>query len=177
MDNPNIFWNWFKENHHKFLLQQESIYPSSHHLKTHQLADQETLFSDLQLNLNNYCPNLGFVLYGSKYKNAKHQLIISTNANKTLPLKVAYLISKAPKLPRWTFTASIKPIHNLEAIINGTDPTYQFQDLKIKISDLMFLPTNYCPKSKAFDITIYLKTFWKHPHQLLHQAVAIMLED
>lgn len=164
MNNAIIFWNWFKEN-------------QKHLQNFKDLSINDNLLSNLKMNLDNYCPNLGYILYGSSANNNKCQLIISTLGNKTLTLKAAYLISVAPKLPKWKFTASIKPIHDLDKIIDGNDPLYEFKNLKIKISDLMFLPNNYCPKSEFFDITVYLKDYWKHPPQLLHQAVTTMLKD
>ncbi|WP_417200306.1 hypothetical protein [Bizionia sp.] len=175
MKNPNTFWNWFIENRHKFLQQQKPINSSNQPLKTHPLTDKETLFHNLQIHLNNYCNNLKFLLQGSS--NGKLKLTITTNGNKANIIKAAYLVSKAPNLPNWKFTASLKPMHDFDTIIDGTDPTYQFQHFKIKISDLYFLATNYCEESKKFDITVYVMEFWKHPNQLLNQAVTIMLED
>src|SRR5690606_12683251 len=131
MTNPNTFWNWFIENQHKFLQQQ--------------LTNKESLFDSFQRHLNNYSNNLSFILKG--LPNGKLKLTITTNGNKTHIIKAAYLVSKAPNLPNWKFKASLKPMHDLDAIIDGTDPAYQFQDLKIKISDLYFLATNYCPES------------------------------
>ncbi|OBX22025.1 MULTISPECIES: hypothetical protein [Bizionia] len=177
MKNPNTFWNWFIENQHKFLQQQKPISPSSHHLKPQQLTDNEVLYYNLQTNLNNYCNNLSFVLIGPSAKKSIQQLIITTNGNKSLILYAANLICKAPKLPGWKFTASIKPRQNLDKIVSGNDSLYEFQNLKIKISDLYFLPTNYCSITQKFDITVYLTEYWKHPQQLLQQAITIMLED
>ncbi|EGV43648.1 hypothetical protein BZARG_2758 [Bizionia argentinensis JUB59] len=164
MKNPNTFWNWFNENHQL--------------LKNYQqLEHKEALFSKLQINLNNYGNNLSFVLTGPSVKKSKYQLIITTNGNKNLILYAANLISKAPKFPGWKFTASIKPTQNLDKIVSRNDSLYEFQNLKIKISDLYFLPANYCPITQKFNVTVYLTEYWKHTEKLLQQAVSIMLED
>lgn len=164
MSSHIMFWNWFKENHPHLENQLELLYG-------------EGLFLEFQTQLDNYCPNLSFAIKGPSRNNKKHKLTITAGEDRSIALKINYLISKAPKIPNWKFAAKIQPMRNLDKIIDGTDPLYEFGDFKIKISDLMFTPTNYCPITEVFDITVYLHGFWKHPHELLNQAVTIMLED
>lgn len=163
MSTPKAFWKWFKDNHHYF--------------EAHPMADKDNLYFDLQLRLNNYCPNLGFAVVGPTDENEKYKLIITTKESRGLTIKAAYLISKAPKIKGWRFIASIRPMQDLSATTEAVDTEYQFQNFKVKISDLFFLPNLYCIKSKKFNITIYLQDYWQYPKELLRQAVTMMLED
>lgn len=164
MSTYDMFWNWFKENHQHLENQQEII-------------NLGGLFLEGHTKLNNYCPDLSFIIKYPSQNGKKYKLIVTAGGDTNLAIKIKYLISKAPKMLNWKFAAKLQPRCNLSKIIEGTDPLYEFGDFKIKISDLMFAPINYCPIVEAFDIIVYVPDFWKNPQDLLYQAVTILLED
>ncbi|RXJ51077.1 hypothetical protein [Gelidibacter gilvus] len=164
MSTHNHFWNWFRDNYQ--------------HLENPKDFDKiGYLMLEAQEELSYYSSNLTFFIKYAKEENKKNKLKFVSSGDRSVVVMVNYLLSKAPELPKWKFSLKKRSKRKLSKIIEGTDPDYEFGDFKIKISDLMFAPSNYCSDTEMFDITIYLSEFWKHPQVLLYQAMAILLED
>ena len=157
------FWYWFIENYQ--------------HLKNQQGIINLWGFFWGYTKLNNYCPDLSFIIKYPSKNGKKYKLIVTAGGDTIPPIKIKYLSNTALKMLNWTFAAKFQPMCNLSNINDGTAPLYEFGDFKIKISDLMFAPINYCPIVEGFDIVVYVHDFWKNPQELLYEAVTILLED
>ena len=96
-DKIKAFWNWFKENNHKYFF-----------LDDVSEDEKEILMSDFLSQLHKYCKGLYFQI-GGHPDNEDVELIITAEGLKRNFNKVELLVDSAPKLKNWVFIKFKQP--------------------------------------------------------------------
>ncbi len=163
----NTFWNWFQDNNQTIK-----------NIKSETPKNQKHVFFWINKHLNYYCQELDFIIIFPKKTTDKTEFIITANGNPVYFNQVIQLIDNAPILKYWKFTAFIRPTEDIEKFMDKLDNPYIFQDITIKVSDIMFFPLNYDENAKKFDITVYLKNYNIHcDTKTWQQALFIIMQD
>ena len=121
MNKESKFWEWFKVNEPKYYYF-ESLQDEN---------SREYLLNEFMIRLHEYCDKLYFQL-GSASDDTQRELIISAEGNTQYFEEVEKLILAAPKLKDWSMIAFKPPL--------GTDFEIEYEDLKINVRKLWFLP-------------------------------------
>ena len=102
---------------------------------------------------------------------------LTANGNPDYFAKVEEVVTAAPQLRKWKFTAFVQPSHDYEELEKGLDKPYVFQDITLKASELKFKPFEY-DGEKKIDMIVYLKnyTLYSHNKNLL-QLIYFMIQD
>ncbi len=163
----NTFWNWFQDNNQTIK-----------NLSNETPKSQKNICFWLNRHLGYYCKGLDFIIVFPRKEKEKAELIITANGNPEYFNQVIELISYAPLLKHWKFTAFIQPTDNINKIIDGLDEPYIFPEITIKTSEIKFLPIGYDEESKKIDITVYLKNYNIHcDTKTWEQALYIIMQD
>lgn len=163
----NIFWNWFQDNNQTIKNLINEI-PKS----------QKQISHLIKHRLGFYCKELDYIIIFPKKPTQKTELIITANGNPEYFTQVTELIKYAPILKHWKFTAFIQPTENIDEIMDGLDEPFVFQEIRIKTSEIKFLPLAYDEKTKKLDIRIYLKNYNIHcDTKTWNQAIYIIIQD
>jgi hypothetical protein len=167
MKSINTFWNWFQDNNQAIK-----------NLINETPKNQKNISFWINKNLNYYCKEIDFIIIFPKKNTDKTELIITANGNQKHFHQVIDLVDNAPQLKNWKFTAFIQPTERIDAIIDGLDEPYIFQEIALKASELKFLTLSYHEKTDKFDIIVFLKNFHIYcDTKTLEQAIFIILQD
>jgi len=137
MASAKKFWEWFESNNQSLLILNN---------KDIEKDAKERLLDDLLDHLHEYCDHLYFEVGGMPGQ--EQELIITADGEIDYFEKVEELISAAPPIKNWTYTAFMQP-HDL-------DYTSNFEDVELKPLEIWFLPLNSTsePKSIGFRVCI-----------------------
>lgn len=162
----NHFWSWFIDHQLKLKT-----------LTTLTTKDKQNYVYWLNWHLHFYVPGADFILIFPNRKNEKIQMIISANGNPDFFDKVEEVIKTAPKLRDWKFTAFVQPTETIDKMEAGLDKLCVFKDIKLKVSELIFMAFQY-KEAKKIDMIVYLKNLTLHcSNKHLLQAVFIIMQD
>ena len=139
-----IFWEWFEANHKPYLFLNEI-----------EASDKAALLNVMLVQLQQYCPQLGFEIGGTPGE--KLELIITAEGNTSYFNEVNTLISAAPKLDDWEFIAFVPP--------RGDGFEFGFEDVVLKASDIWFVPL----KDRAHPEIVAIKVCTPHYDRLKEQ--------
>ncbi|KQB42846.1 hypothetical protein RCH33_943 [Flavobacterium daejeonense] len=139
------FWNYFRNNNFVFLFLGEI---PQEEIKEH--------FYKLNTVLHQYNKHLNLII---KNKANTAELIITANGNPYLFKEVELLVYHAPTIERWEITAFLQPETNLEKYKNGTDKPFEFYGIKLKLSEMCFIPLENLKKPSNLGIKVLLKNY------------------
>jgi len=163
MNTITNFWNYFQQNNFVFLLLNEI---PKDELKTH--------FDKLIESLHQYNKDLDLVI---KNKKKGAELIITANGNPYLFKEVELLVYHAPVIERWKITALLQPDLNIEKYENGTDKPLDYYGIKLRISEMYFIPLENPNKPTDLGIRVLLKNYIVHKdNPRLREAVYFLIE-
>lgn len=114
---PEAFWKWFSENHHRY--QQVEQLDGDH---AHELVNE------VVEELKKYDP--WFKALMGKYDDTTSELIVTADGDIALFVKVEELISKAPDIPGWKFTAHKPPLGFDEISIEMFGKTFDDETMR-----------------------------------------------
>lgn len=162
----DYFWTWLIDNHSKLK-----------DLRTLKPKEQKHFTFWLNWHLHFYAPGIDYILVFPQRSEKKIQMIFTANGNPDYFSKVEEVVTAAPQLKDWQFTAFVQPSHDYEELEKGLDRPYVFQDITLKTSDLKFIPFEY-DGEKKIDMIVYLKnyTLYSHNKNLL-QLIYFMMQD
>jgi hypothetical protein len=162
--NPiNNFWNYFQQNNFVFLLLNEI---PKEELKTH--------FNKLIEILHQYNKDLDLII---KNKTNGAEIIITANGNPYLFKEVQLLVNHAPAIERWKITAFLQPETNLSKYENGTDKPIEYYGIKLRISEMYFIPLENPNKPTDLGIKVLLKNYIVYKDNTrLREAVYMHIE-
>lgn len=167
MKNSTSFWSYFAANQKTIatlLKQPDNIY--------------QKVNAQLDKKLKNYCHHLDYLLFFSKRKGEKPQIIITANGNPLYFKYVENLLKVAPKLKNWEIKAFLQPRAAIEKMKQGLDDPYIFCDLVLKTSELKFAPLNSDEQKKKLDLIVYLKDQTIYcDNTILLEAVFMIMYD
>jgi hypothetical protein len=134
------FWNWFKVNNSKFL-----------NLNSDELnhAAKENLLDEFTAQLHTYNEHLYFEIGGRSGE--EQELIITADGDSDYFDQVEQLITAAPAIDNWTYTALMPPL--------DLDYTSNFEDVVLKPLEIWFLPLNRESNPKSIGIRICLPNY------------------
>lgn len=92
------FWKWFGENNERYIT-----------INTTEQIMQTELFDELLLQLHQYCDQLSFEI--GTFDSGAQDLVISADGNQEYFDAVTNLVSSAPHIAGWVFTALRPPVH------------------------------------------------------------------
>lgn len=166
MDLKNhYFWTWFLENHEELKS-----------LRTLLPAQRRYIAYWLDWHLHFYSPGLDYLLIFHENGNQQTELIITANGNSRFFDNVETLVRDAPIIPGWKYTAFIQPSGDYEAMEQGLDKPYVFQDITLKASDISFVPLE--TDRDKIDMIVYLKNFTVYSkNKNLLQLIFIIMQD
>ena len=160
------FWSWFTQNHHHF----RNYLTLSPKLRKH-------YFFWLEWHLNFYCSGVTFVMVFPKTRTSKAKLIITANGREKLYEKVQEVVTLAPTIDKWKIIPFVQPTLDLNALADGTDKPFRFQDISMKASSLLYDAMQYRDSNKLL-LTIYLEfEDLDDNYKDVHQAIYIILES
>lgn len=163
MNQITNFWNHFQQNNFVFLLLNEI---PKDELKTH--------FDKLIEVLHQYNKDLDLII---KNKTNGAELIITAHGNPYLFKEVELLVFHAPKLERWKITAFLQPEIDIDAYENGTDKPLEFYGIRLRISEIYFLPLEVPGKPHELGIKVLLKNYIVHKdNPRLREALYVHIE-
>lgn len=139
------FWNYFRQNNFVFLFLNEI---PQEEIKEH--------FYKLTTVLHQYNKDLNLIIK-NKVNNA--ELIITANGNPYLFKEVELLVYHAPFIERWKITAFLQPDTDLEKYKNGTDKSFEFYDIKLRLSEMFFIPLENSNRPDNLGIKVLLKNY------------------
>jgi hypothetical protein len=163
MNQITNFWNYFKQNNFVFLLLNEIPIDE---LKVH--------FDKLIYLLHQYNKDLDLII---KNKTKGAELIITANGNPYLFKEVELLVHYAPVIERWKITTFLQPEQNTIKYQNGTDKPLEYYGIKLKISEMYFIPLENSEKPTDLGIKVLLKNYIVHKdNPRLREAVYVHIE-
>lgn len=163
MNTINNFWNHFQQNNFVFLLLNEI---PKEELKTH--------FDKLIEILHQYNKDLDLII---KNKTNGAEIIITANGNPYLFKEVQLLVNHAPAIERWKITAFLQPETNLSKYENGTDKPIEYYGIKLRISEMYFIPLENPNKPTDLGIKVLLKNYIVYKDNTrLREAVYMHIE-
>lgn len=151
------FWNWFAENSNSF-------YQA---IKMHE-GIEENFFDKLTPKLNEVRENIYFLTGMMNETNA--ELIFTPDGVIKNIAFVEDLVSVAPEIPNWKFTA-LKPETNIENI------GIQMDDLVFNSETVSFYPNEHAEYPDEIDITIVHKNFSEENKEAITNGVYIFIDN
>lgn len=151
------FWNWFAENSNSF-------YQA---IKTHE-GIEENFFDKLTPKLNEVRENIYF-LTGMMNETTAELIFTPDGVIKNIAF-VEDLVSAAPEIPNWKFTA-LKPETNIENI------GIQMDDLVFNSETVSFYPNEHAEYPDEIDITIVHKNFSEENKEAITNGVYIFIDN
>ncbi|HYF31803.1 MAG TPA: hypothetical protein VD993_11850 [Chitinophagaceae bacterium] len=130
------FWDWFSRN-------------ASRYYRFNQ--NQSALFTELKVKLAEIHPDIVFE-FSANLNNGIRELVISADGIKSIFPIVSNLVSKAPHLKNWKFTAFRQPRPDITQI--------KYQGLIINIDDVFF---KYSKIAGDIDLELYIRGFSESP--------------
>lgn len=157
------FWNYFRNNNFVFLFLGEI---SQEEIKVH--------FYKLTDVLHQYNKGLNLIV---KNKTYNAELIITANGNPYLFKEVELLVYHAPLVERWKITAFLQPEINLEKYKMGTDRPFEFYGIKLRVSEMYFIPLKNPNRLTDLGIKVLFKNYIIYKdNPRLREAVYELLE-
>lgn len=157
------FWNYFEKNNFAFLMLNEL-----------EIEIKNEKCNELNRLLQLFHPKLGFILNTS---NTQNRLIITAHGNPYLFKSVDLLVKYAPVLINWSVIACIPPSQNLDNYRNGTDQTFYYHGISLKISEMKYAVISCDNNPLLVSLNIYVKNFMVHSYNdYLVTAIYIILE-
>lgn len=139
------FWNWFSEYH-------EALY----NLLAFSEHEQDYYYNELTIRLDNIHPNLGFELALPK-DGSKAQFTITTDGQADGMFYVSQLASLAPEIPNWEIQAFIQPKISIEALKQGLEDPYEFNEFDLKPSHIFWAPVDINPDTYKYEFMFHFK--------------------
>jgi hypothetical protein len=157
------FWNHFKENNFVFLLLFD--------LPKEEIEKHLAKLNDL---LYEYNKGLGVIIRIGEHNS---ELIITAKGNPYLFKDVELLVLYAPTLKSWKITAFLQPHGDIDEFEKGTDKPFEYHGISLKISQMYFIPLEYCDNPNRLGIRVYLNNYILHKdNPRLKEAVYTQIE-
>lgn len=158
----NTFWNWFQDNNQTIK-----------NLKSHAYQDKIKICNCFNKQLGYYCKELDFIIVFPKNENQKSELIITANGNPEHIETVSNLISNAPILRYWKFTAFIQTGEEINKKLNQLYCLNKYHEVVIKIPIVI-----YDEKQRKQDIILHLENYNVYcNNKTLEQTIYFILTD
>jgi len=157
------FWVYFEKNNFAFIMLNEL-----------EIEIKNEKCNELNRFLQIFHPKLGFIL---KTSSTENRLIITAHGNPYLFKSVELLVKYAPIIKNWTVIGCIPPSQNLENYKKGTDKSFHYHGITLKISEMKYAVISCENNPLLVSINIYIKNFIVHSYNdYLVTAVHIILE-
>ncbi len=157
------FWNYFKENNFVFRL-----------IPDIPKEELEKYFGKLNELLYEYNKDLGVIITNGK---TKSELIITAKGNPYLFKDVELLVHYAPTIKPWIITAFLQAVGDIDAFEKGTDKPFEYFGIRLKISQMYFIPLEKLKNPNCLGIRIYLNNYIVHKdNPRLKDAVYTIIE-
>lgn len=158
----NNFWDFFKAYSKSLLLLD---------LKT---EEGRKLFDRLSAMLHAYCKDLDCIITHGK---AGSELTITAHGNPYLFKEVELLVHFSPLIDKWKITAFLQPDMDLDKYRKGTDQLILLHGIRLKISEMYFLPLEIKHRPNSLGIRIFLKNYLINSNNInLQEAIYIQVE-
>lgn len=165
----HAFWKWFCEH--------RTIYCE---LQYRSGVDSAFYYDELSERLAVFGPTLSFVIC-SGAANERSKLVLTTNGKPEGVLLVQNLVDLAPDIPGWEVVAFIQPCLDLNLVRKRKDPPYHFQELSIKVSDIVWIPGDYNYETGKQDLIFgfinLASDIERLPYHLLDDYVSAIVLD
>lgn len=165
----HAFWKWFYE-HRTFFCE----------LQPHSRVDSAFYYDELSERLAAFGPTLSFVIT-SGTANERSKFVLTTNGKPEGVLLVQNLVDLAPDIPGWEIIAFVQPCLDLKLIRKRKDPSYHFQELSIKASDIVWIPGDYNDDTGRQDLIFgfinLASAIERLPYHLLDDYVSAIVLD
>jgi hypothetical protein len=153
--NPTAFWEWFIENHHKYLFLNEM---------EEEVKDQAV--DDLLDRLHTYSEDLHFEV-GAHPDNYQMQLVISANGSVPHFGAVERLVDTAPHISPWRFVKFRQPRHEGMVI--------RHEGREFDPEKIVFLPLSMTGKPDAVAVRVCYPDYTEEENTLFVRATYLVL--
>lgn len=124
--------------------------------------------------LKGYNQELDYIIKTDKEKS---ELIITAHGNPYLFKEVELLVYYAPKLERWNITALQQPISDIVDYENDTDVPIDLYGIRLRISEMYFMPLKVSGKPKKWGIKVLLQNYIVHKYNpRLREVIYVHIE-
>ncbi|MBW8687105.1 hypothetical protein [Chitinophaga rhizophila] len=152
------FWKWFEVRRDDFRFFRE--------------MDQDeivALFDELTEKLHQYCNSLFFEMRVNEQNEA--EMVITANCDEAFFDDAEYLVSQAPVLDRWTFTALIQPD-------NENGGSIEYGDLELVASEMWYTAVEDPDTPDKLNILVHVQDYeLLKENENLDDAVFILLQS
>lgn len=159
----NIFWDWFLENIDRIETYQSGEFREDN--KDGSISKQDQLLDDLIKELHYYNDNLYFEISTQESIN---EFIVTADGDVEQFFSVHELVSRAPTLSNWKFTAFKAGV--------GFGFYTQHEGVKYDPGELWFLPIRSKSTSDNLALRIGIPNFSDIKHEYSEEAMWIILE-
>ena len=157
------FWKYFEDNKFVFRILNEV-----------EKTVQREKIAQLHRLINVFHPHLGFLI---KLDKVIPELIITAYGNPYMFKSVELLVKFAPKIECWKITAFLQPSNVHSQIEAGTDQSFYYYGIKLKISEMRFIafPTENNPCLVSIDLYIPISATLENQN-IIRGVVYLILE-